>query len=103
MINIVAVITAKPGNLAEILAAFRAYLPTVLAEEGCIDYTPLVDTEGISSRIQTPIGADTLMVIEKWSNIEALRAHGVAANTATFTVRIDQLAISRVIHVLSPA
>ena len=86
-----------------LLAAFRGHLATVLAEEGCIEYTPLVDTEGISSKIQTPIGADTLMVVERWSNVEALRAHAVAPATATFTARIDQLAVARVIHVLSPA
>ena len=103
MINIVAHITAKPGKRAEILAAFRTYLPTVLAEEGCIEYAPLVDTEGISRKVQTPLGADTLMVIEKWSNLEALRAHGAATSTATFTARIDDLAVTRTIHVLSPA
>ncbi len=102
MINIVAVISAKPGKRAEILAAFRAYLPTVLAEDGCIEYTALIDTEGVN-RIQTPIGTDTFMVIEKWSNLEALKAHAVSANTATFSARIDPWLLSRVIHVLSPA
>jgi quinol monooxygenase YgiN len=43
------------------------------------------------------------MVIEKWSAIEALKAHAVSANTLTFTARVDQLAVSRVIHVLSYA
>jgi quinol monooxygenase YgiN len=103
VINIVALITAKPGKRAEILAAFRTYLPTVLAEEGCIEYTPLVDTEGLSKKIQTPIGNDTLMVIEKWSSLDALRAHGAATNTATFTALVDDLASTRTIHILSAA
>ena len=103
MINIVAVITARPGKRAEIIAAFRGYLSTVSAEDGCVEYTPLVDTEGISRKFQTPIGADTLMVVEKWSDIEALKMHAVAPNTAAFTARIDQLAVTRVVHVLSPA
>jgi len=102
MINIVAVITANPGKRSEVLADFRAYLPTVLAEDGCIEYTAFIDTEGVS-RIQTPIGADTFMVIEKWSNLETLKAHAVSASTATFAARIDPLLVSRVIHVLSPA
>jgi len=103
VITIVAVITARPGKRAEVIAAFRGYFSTVSAEDGCVEYTPLVDTEGISSKFQTPIGADTLMVVEKWSDIEALKTHAVAATTAAFTARIDELAVTRVIHVLSPA
>jgi quinol monooxygenase YgiN len=44
-----------------------------------------------------------MMVIEKWSDIGALKAHAAAPNTAAFTARVDALAVSRVIHVLSPA
>ena len=34
MIHVIAVITAKPGKRAEILAAFRANVPAVRAEHG---------------------------------------------------------------------
>ena len=66
MIHIIAIITAKPGNRETILEAFRANMPAVHAEAGCIEYGPAIDTEG-AGRIQTPMGPDTFVVIEKWA------------------------------------
>ena len=37
MIHVIAVITAKPGKRAQILEAFRANVPNVRAENGCIE------------------------------------------------------------------
>ena len=52
MIHVVAIITAKPGMRDAILAAFRANMPAVHAEKGCIEYGPAIDTEGMGG-IQT--------------------------------------------------
>ena len=38
MIHVVAVLTAKPGKRDEVLKAFRANVPNVKAENGCIEY-----------------------------------------------------------------
>ena len=38
MIHVVAVLTAKPGKREEILKHFRANVPAVRAEKGCIEY-----------------------------------------------------------------
>ena len=43
MIHVVAVITAKPGQRENILAHFRANVPAVRAEKGCIEYGAAVD------------------------------------------------------------
>ena len=43
MLNIVAIITTKPGKRADVLEAFNANVPAVLAEKGCIEYTAVVD------------------------------------------------------------
>ncbi len=40
MIHVVAIITAKPGQREAILQAFRANVPAVHAEQGCIEYRP---------------------------------------------------------------
>ena len=77
MIHVVAVITAKPGKRAEVLAAFNANVPAVRAEKGCIEYGAAVDAEGAPS-IQVKYGADTFVVIEKWESLDALRAHAHA-------------------------
>ena len=47
MLNIVALITTKPGMREEVLKAFNANVPAVLAENGCIEYAAAVDAEGM--------------------------------------------------------
>jgi quinol monooxygenase YgiN len=102
MIHVVAIITAKPGNRDAILEAFRANMPAVHAEAGCIEYGPAIDAEGLGS-IQTKFGPDTLVVIEKWESVDHLKAHGAAPHMAAYAAKTKDLIASRVIHVLSPA
>jgi quinol monooxygenase YgiN len=70
-VHVVAVIEAKPGKRAELLAAFQANVPAVHAEDGCIEYAATVDTEG-AGPIQTPFGLDTFVVVEKWGEPRGL-------------------------------
>ena len=101
MVHVIAVITAKPGKRAEILQHFRANVPNVAAEEGCIEYGAAVDAEG-ALPIQTKWGADTFLVIEKWESMEALKAHAAAPHMAAYGAKTRELIASRVIHVLTP-
>ena len=101
MIHVLAIVTAKPGQREAILAAFRANMPAVRAETGCIEYGPAVDADGVGG-IQTKVGPDTFVVIEKWASIEALKAHAAAPHMAAYAAKTRELIASRVIHVLSP-
>ena len=101
MIHVLAIITAKPGMRDKILAAFRANMPTVHAEKGCIEYGPAVDAEGMGG-FQTKFGADTFVVIEKWESPDALKAHAAAPHMAAYAAKTKDMIASRVIHVLSP-
>ena len=102
MIHVVAVITAKPGLRDSILQAFRANVPAVKAEQGCIEYGAAIDAEN-AGKIQTPYGPDTFLVIEKWESMDALRAHAVSPHMAAYAAKTKDMIASRVIHVLSPA
>lgn len=102
MIHVVAVITAKPGMREQILDAFRANMPAVHAEQGCIEYGPAVDAEGAGG-IQTKFGPDTFVVLEKWESLDALKAHGASAHMAAYAGKTREMIASRVIHVLQPA
>jgi quinol monooxygenase YgiN len=102
MLHVVAILTAKPGQREAILAAIRANLPAVRAEKGCIEYGPAVDAEGIGG-FQTKVGPDTIFVIEKWTDADALKAHAAAPHMAAYAAKVKDLIASRVIHVLSPA
>jgi quinol monooxygenase YgiN len=102
MVHVIAVITAKPGKRAAILEAFRANVPNVRAEKGCIEYAAAVDADP-ALPVQTKYGADTFLAIEKWESMDALKAHGAAPHMAAYAAKTRDLIASRVIHILTPA
>ena len=102
MIHVIAIITAKPGLRAAILEAFHANMPAVHAEQGCIEYGPATDAEGIGP-FQTKFGPETFVVIEKWETADALKAHAASAHMAAYGAKTREMIASRVIHVLAPA
>lgn len=102
MIHVLAIITAKAGQREAMLEAVRANIPAVRAEDGCIEYGPAVDAEGLGS-FQTRFGPDTFLVIEKWRDAEALKAHAAAPHMAAYAAKVKDLIAGRVIHVLAPA
>ena len=99
MIHVVAIITAKPGMREAILKEFRANVPAVHAENGCIEYGPAIDTAASPAKF----GDDTFVVIEKWESPEALKAHAASPHMAAYAGKTREMIASRVIHVLSPA
>lgn len=101
-ISVIAVITAKPGQRDAILAAFRQNMPAVHAEDGCIEYQPVIDAEGFGS-FQTKYGPDTFVVLEKWRDGDALAAHAKAPHMAAYAAKTRELIASRTIHVMSSA
>ena len=101
MIHVVAIITAKPGKREEILGHFRANVPAVHAEKGCIEYGAAVDADP-ALPVQTKYGPETFVVVEKWESIDALKAHAAAPHMAAYGAKTKELLASRVIHILSP-
>ena len=102
MIHVVADLTAKPGKREEVLKHFRANVPNVRAEKGCIEYGGAVDADP-ALPIQTKYGPDAIVVIEKWETMDALAAHGKAPHMQAFGAKVKDLLTSRVIHILSPS
>ncbi len=98
MIRVVAVITCKPGRRDELIGHFRANVPAVLAEAGCIEYQGVVDIEASSAKY----GPDGFVVIETWESLEALKAHAVAPHMKAYGEKTRDLVADRAIHVLSP-
>ncbi|MEJ0019851.1 MAG: putative quinol monooxygenase [Acetobacteraceae bacterium] len=99
MIHVIAIITAKPGMRDAILTEFRANMPAVHAEQGCIEYGPAIDTESSPAKY----GDDTFLVIEKWESPDALKAHAASPHMAAYGAKTREMVASRVIHVLAPA
>ena len=101
MVHVLAFITTRPGLREAVLEAFAANVPAVHAEEGCIEYGATVDVED-AGPIQTPLGPDTFVVVEKWDSLDALKAHAASAHMAAYAAKVKDMLASRTIHVLSP-
>jgi quinol monooxygenase YgiN len=101
MLHVIAVITAKPGQRESILAHFRANVPAVRAEKGCIEYGAAVDLDP-ALKFQTAFGPDAFVVVEKWESPDALKAHAAAPHMAAYAAKTKDSIASRVIHILKP-
>jgi quinol monooxygenase YgiN len=100
MIRVVAVITAKPGRREELRAAFRANVPNVRAEKGCIEYAGHIDAATVGP-FQADYGPDSLVVLESWESPDALRDHIAAPHMKTYSQKTKDLVAKRTIHILS--
>jgi quinol monooxygenase YgiN len=99
MIHVLAIITAKPHQRDAVLDAFKANVPAVHAEAGCIEYSATIDVDGA----EPAFGPDTFVVVEKWENLAALKAHAVAPHMVAYAAKTKDLVAKRAVHVLTPA
>jgi quinol monooxygenase YgiN len=99
MIRVVAILTAKPGRRDELLKLFRANIPAVHAEDGCVEYAPFVDAEGS----RAPIGPDAFVALETWASLAALEAHRTAPHMLAFGQASKDLVADRKVHVFASA
>ena len=99
MIHVVAIITAKPGKRDDILKNFKANVPAVHAEKGCIEYGATIDNDGGPF---AKFGPDTFVVIEKWASLDALKAHAASPHMVAYGAKTRPMIATRIIHVLSP-
>ncbi|MFK8082691.1 MAG: putative quinol monooxygenase [Granulosicoccus sp.] len=99
MIHVIAIITATAGNRDKLLNEFKAVVPLVHEENGCIEYQPVTDADESSS--QSKIGPDSYMVIEKWKSMDNLRAHAASSHMVEYGERVAHLVADRAVYVLN--
>jgi quinol monooxygenase YgiN len=102
MVHVLVTITAKPGMRDALLELFAANVPAVRAERGCLEYGAAFDADGFDG-VQSPLGPDTFVVIEKWEDGDALKAHAAAPHMKAYGAASKELIAQRVLHVLAPA
>lgn len=100
MIHVLAIITTKPGMRAKVLEMFRANMPAVHAEKGCIEYGATIDTDGGPF---AKFGPDTFVVIEKWESMDHLKAHAASEHMKAYGAKTKDLLANRAVHVLQNA
>jgi quinol monooxygenase YgiN len=101
MINVLASVNIKPGKRSEFIKLFKANVPNVLAEVGCIEYVPTVDvTPALPRQI---IDDNMVTIIEKWESLEALQAHLVAPHMLAYKEQVTDIVEGATIKVLEEA
>lgn len=102
MIHVIATIQVAPGTRDAFLEQFRAVMPHVLAEDGCIEYGPAVDVP-TPLAIQEAVRDDVVVVVEKWDSVDALVAHTRTPHMADYRTRVKDYVTSVALQVLRPA
>ena len=102
MVHVLAFITTKPGMRDTVLSSFNENVPAVLAEDGCIEYGATIDVAN-AGPMQTAVGEDSFVVVEKWASMSALGAHAKSAHMAAYAAKVKDMLAARVIHVLEPS
>ena len=73
MIHVIASIHVPADKVSRLAKIYSAFVPLVLLEEGCLEYTPTVD---YPTSLTRQVMDDTVVtVIEKWTDIEVFKAH----------------------------
>jgi quinol monooxygenase YgiN len=102
MIHVIATIEVKPGQRDAFLAEFHRIVPLVHAEAGCLEYGPSVDVaSGLS--MQAPLREGVVVILEKWENLAALKAHTQSPHMAEYRVRVRDLVATVQLQILQPA
>ena len=102
MICVLATIQVAEGRRDEFLAIFRELVPSVLAEEGCIEYWPMIDIETTLEK-QPPVRTDSVTIVEKWEDVDALEAHLMAPHMFEYRKKVQDLVVDSSLLVLEPA
>ncbi len=101
MIHVIATVELHSGAREHFLREFHKIVPDVHAEEGCIEYGAAIDVpSGLPAQI--PLRSDDVVIVEKWSSVDALRAHSRTAHLLAYRERTKTLVIRTTVQVLAP-
>jgi quinol monooxygenase YgiN len=98
MISVLASIRIKAGRRAEFIGIFKSNVAAVREEKGCLEYRPTVDMDtGFPLQV---LDENVVTIIEKWENLEALRAHLKAPHMLDYREKVKDLVENLSIKVL---
>jgi quinol monooxygenase YgiN len=102
MIRVIATIELFQGRRDQFLEIFHALVPKVRAEQGCLDYRPMVDL-ATSISAQTPMRPDVVTIVEAWETLDALETHLMAPHMLDYRKAVKDLVKDVALQVLQPA
>jgi quinol monooxygenase YgiN len=101
MIYVIATVEVKLGKREAFLAEIHKNLPNVRAEKGCIEYGPAVDVK-TDIKTQIPIRENTVTIVEKWEDLQALQAHLQTPHMKEYRERVREFVTGLALQVLEP-
>ena len=102
MVHVLATIELQTGVRTRFLGEFQQIVPTVRAEDGCLEYGATVDVfTGLVA--QLPLRQDVVVVVEKWRDLPALVEHLGAPHMMSSHSRVKDLVVKTTLQVLEPA
>ena len=96
MIHVIAILKAKTGMREALISHVQENIPAVLAEEGCIEYRPLIDFTSENGGF----GPDTLVMVEKWRDEQCLKNHAATAHMQRYRELVKEIIAERDIRIL---
>lgn len=102
MIHVIATVELTPGGRDAFLAEFNQIVPLVRAEAGCLEYGPTVDYP-TDIAAQPPPRDDTVVIMEKWQDLESLKAHLTAPHMVAYRPKVKHLVVRSQLQILGPA
>jgi quinol monooxygenase YgiN len=101
MINVIASIHLREGQLSKFIEIFKSNLPHVIQEKGCVEYVPTIDLP--TSLPPQELNKNVVTIIEKWQSLEDLKAHLSAPHMRAYQEKVKELVEKVTIKVLSEA
>lgn len=101
MIHVIASIELQPGTREKFLGEFAQLIPQVRAEVGCLEYGSAIDlASGMAAQI--PLRPDVVTVVEKWTSLDTLAAHGIAPHMQVYREKVKGMVIKTTLQILEP-
>ena len=102
MIYVIATIEVKENARDRFLRIFKANVPNVKAETGCIMYQPTVNFESGLEWQQT-LPDNVITIIEGWACVECLKKHLAAPHMLKYKEDVKDLVKGSTLKIVEPA
>ncbi|MFV0438689.1 MAG: putative quinol monooxygenase [Desulfopila sp.] len=89
MIYVIAEIEIKKGLIQEFLQIFKANVPNVRKEMGCIEYVPTVDAQ--TALPGQNLSETRVIVMEKWRDMDCLMTHLKAPHMLAYREKVKDI------------